>query len=247
MGEGVRAMRVRHGFRPGSAEGRADVPRLLDAVRLDLRHMAAVKGCTYPSPSGLLDVLCLPGTWAVLVFRLASTAHHRGLRPLSRLLYFLDVVLFGAELQPGAVVQPGLVVPHPVGLAFAGGVRMGRNVLLLRNVAIGGIGDPRRPGVPVIGDDVVVFDSAGLFGPVHVGDRSMIGRGAVVVDDVEPDVFVYGDRKAHLVRPLAEMGLGTAAGVAAPGGREAPTAGDAAVGPLPAGAPRDGAAPLDVR
>lgn len=169
--------------------------------------MAAIKGCTYPSLGGLVDLLTIPGTCAVLLFRLASTAHHRGLRPLSRFLYFVNVVLFGAELHPGAIVQPGLAVPHPVGIAVGGECRIGRRALLFRSVAIGGVGDPKRPGMPVLGDDVVVFDSASVFGPVHVGDRSIIGTKALVVDDVEADVFVYGIRKSHLVRPLSEMGL----------------------------------------
>ncbi len=186
----------------------AAVPTLWTAVRGDLEHAAKVKESPFPSVSGLLDILALPGTWAVIIFRLASTAHHRGIRPLSRLLYFLNIVLFGAEMHPGAVVQPGLVVPHPVGMGFAGGCRIGRRALLLRNSAMGGAGNPKRPGQPTLGDDVVLLDSARVLGPVTVGDRSILGASALVNDDVPPDVFVYGVRKSEDMRPLDEMGLG---------------------------------------
>ncbi len=190
------------------AERETRVPTLRDAIRGDLEQMAKVKGSRFPSMVGAVDVLSLPGTWAVILFRLASTAHHKGIRPLSRFIFFANTVLFGAELHPSAIVQPGLVIPHPVGTGVAGECRIGRRVLLLRGTAMGGGGNPKRPGHPVLGDDVILFDSARVFGPVHIGDRSMIGTDAVVVDDVGSDMFVYGVRKSGVVRPLAEMGLG---------------------------------------
>jgi serine O-acetyltransferase len=192
----------------GGSENEPGVPTLREAIRGDLEHMAKRKECNFPSLGGAIDVLSIPGTWAVILFRLGSTAHHKGLRPISRFFYFLNIVLFGAELHPGAIVQPGLVIPHPVGMGFASGLRIGKRALLLRNSAMGGAGNPKRPGQPTLGDDVVVLDSALVLGPVHIGDRTMIGTGAVVVDDVGPDMFVYGARKSDIVRSLAEMGLG---------------------------------------
>jgi serine O-acetyltransferase len=183
-------------------------PPLRQAIRGDLEHMAEVKGARFPSVGGLIDILSIPGTWAVIIFRLASTAHHKGIRPLSRFLFFVNSVLFGCELHPGAIVQPGLVIPHPVGMGFASGCRIGHRAQFLRATAMGGAGNPKRPGQPVLGDDVTLLDSARVFGPVHVGDRSIIGTGAVVVDDVPADMFVYGARKSDVMRPLAEMGLG---------------------------------------
>ena len=192
---------------PSAERDGAGVPALWDAVRGDLEHVAKVKGCRFPSAGGLIDVLSLPGTCAVILFRLANTAHYQGLRPLSRFLFFINVVLFGAELHPSAIVQPGLLIPHPVGVGMAGDCRVGRRVTLYHCAVLGGIGDPKRPGQPVLGDDVIVFDNASVLGPVHVGDRSIIGTRAIVIDDVEPDMFVFGARKSHVVRPLAEMGL----------------------------------------
>lgn len=221
-------------------EAVAGVPTLREAIRGDLAHAAKVKEAPFPSVGGLIDVLALPGTWAVIIFRLASTAHHRGLRPLSRMLFFLNVVLFGAELHPGAVVQPGLVVPHPVGMGFASGCRIGRRALLLRHTAMGGAGNPKRPGQPVLGDDVVLLDSARVLGPVTVGDRAIVGASALVNDDVPPDVFVYGVRKSSEFRPLAEMGLGekaeSALGYGAAGRRQAASRSGGGPGPAANGA-----------
>lgn len=192
-------------------------PRLADAVRADLAEMAKAKGTPYPSVGGLLDVLSLPGTLAVLLWRLGNACHFGGLKPLSRLCYIANIVLFGAELHPGAVVGPGVVIPHPVGIGIAKGCRIGARCRLMRSIAMGGSGDPKRPGHPMIGDDVWVMDGAKLFGPVHVGDRSILGTSAIVASDVPADMFLYGARRSDTMRPLAELGLdehgGSLAGV----------------------------------
>jgi serine O-acetyltransferase len=205
--EGVHVVSATNGYTRDHFDQRP-VPSLGDAIRGDLAQMAKVKETRFPSIGGYIDILSIPGTWAVIIFRLASTAHHKGIRPVSRFLFFLNTVLFGAELHPGAIVQPGLVIPHPVGMGFASGCRIGERALLLRHTAMGGAGNPKRPGQPTLGDDVTLLDSAKVLGPVHVGNRSMVGTNAVLVDDVPEDTFVYGVHKSDVMRPLAEMGLG---------------------------------------
>ncbi len=96
----------------------------LELVRADLASMADLKQARWPSVTGLVDILLLPGTWAVLLFRASGALHRAGLRPFSRLVYFLNCVVFGADLAPSAEVGPGLALPHPVGVAFSA-VRIG--------------------------------------------------------------------------------------------------------------------------
>ena len=85
---------------------------------------------------------------------------------------------------------PGLFLPHPYGIVVHARVRLGRDVTLYQNVTIGE--DNRRPGVPVLGDDVVVGAGAVILGPVTVGNRACVGANAVVVDDVQPNTTVGG-------------------------------------------------------
>jgi serine O-acetyltransferase len=169
-------------------------PGFLDLVRADLASMADLKKARWPSASGLVDILMLPGTWAVLLFRVSGALHRLGLRPFSRLVYFLNCVLFGADLAPSAEVGPGLALPHPVGVAFSG-VRLGSRVRVMGGARLGGGGydDLERDGLPTIGDDCYIFDGAKVFGNVTVGDRVVVGTNSVVSRDIPSDVIVIGN------------------------------------------------------
>lgn len=188
--------------------GPADV-KLRQTIWTDLREMAVVKAVPFPSVGSLVDVAMLPGTWAVLIFRIAHELHRRGMRPLSRLLYFANVVLFGFDVAPATTAGAGLVCPHPVGIAISGGTVLGKRNRVLRTVSIGGSGDPSRPGSPSSGDDVWFMDNSKVFGDIHVGDRSIVGCLAVITADVPEDTFVQGIRRATPadMRPLADVGL----------------------------------------
>jgi serine O-acetyltransferase len=181
--------------------------RLSATVRADLVELARTKGSARLSVGSAIDVLTLPGFWSVFIWRLANffRAHHACV--LSRLLYFANMVLFGADLPAGAVVGPGLVMPHPVGVVMASDVVLGARCHVMGGVRVGGSGNPAKPGHPVVGDDVWLMDGAKLFGPINVGGRSIIGASAIVSCDVAADMFVYGPRSAHVVRPLHELGL----------------------------------------
>jgi len=194
----------------GASDAQAGPPRFFEAVKGDLATMAVMKEADYPSLGGLVDILALPGTWAVLLFRLAGALHRAGLRPLSRLVYFANCVLFGADLAPTAVVQPGLALPHPVGVAVSPGW-IGRNVRLMGGVRIGGgaYDNQHRDGLPTIGDGCFILDGAKLFGPVVVGANTIVGTNAVVTRDLPPNVIAVG-HPARVVRQREPEEAGSA-------------------------------------
>ncbi len=66
-------------------------------------------------------------------------------------------------------------------------VFIGPDVVLLR----GEIGGSQSP--PIIGDDVYIGGCVTVLPGVKIGDRAIIGAGAVVVKDVEADTVVVGN------------------------------------------------------
>jgi len=155
---------------------------------------------------------------AVLLFRLAASCHRARLRPISRLLYIWNLMLFGVDIAPQARVGPGLVLPHPVGVAIQGNVCIGRNARVFQGVSIGGAAseDPSRDGFPTIGDNCWIFAGAKVLGPVTIGDAALIAVDALVVRSVPAGAVAAGN-PARVVRyratsPPAAAGLPTASG-----------------------------------
>jgi serine O-acetyltransferase len=173
----------------------------LGTIWADLESFAELRGKKLRSPFALLDVLLFPGVMAVLLFRVAGACHRARLRPISRLLYILDLVLFGVDLAPSADVGPGLALPHPNGVAIAPATRIGRKVRLFQQVSVGGISyeDPTRDGFPTVGDECWIFAGAKVLGPIHIGDRAMVASNALVIRSVPAGAVVVGN-PARVVR-----------------------------------------------
>lgn len=66
---------------------------------------------------------------------------------------------------------------------------IGRDFYCLQNVTLGN----GRGGRPTIGDSVHIYTGAIVYGGITIGDRAVIGAGAVVRKDVPPDCTVAGN------------------------------------------------------
>lgn len=190
---------------PTSHRDRAEMPGFRATIGADLAAMARLKGTPYPSLRGLLDLLALPGTCAVLLFRVGSWLHENGLRPLSRICYFANVVLFGADLAPGARVGPGLAIAHPVFCGWGSGLTMGRDVVISGGVRFGtaAVDDQDRAGEPTVGDGCFFLDAAKVLGAVSIGDGAVVAANALVLHDVPPAAVVVGS-PARVIRTRSD-------------------------------------------
>lgn len=173
---------------------------LLRTCLADVRAAARLRR-TRLSPVTMAEVLMLPAVWAVIIFRVGNAFHHRGFRLLSRPLWFANTVLFGCDLQMGASVGPGLALDHPAGTGFGAETRLGRDVVLMSGVRLGGGGyeASSQDGQPTIGDGCWLLDGAKLFGPIEVGAGAVVGINAVVTRDVPAGARIEGS-PARLVR-----------------------------------------------
>jgi serine O-acetyltransferase len=169
-------------------------PSFFATIHEDLESFAELLGTPLNSVMAYVNVLMFPGVMSVLLFRLSGSFHRAGLRPLSRLLYILNVVLFSADLAPGAQVGPGLAIPHPVGVGLAAKAVLGKKVRLFMGVLVAGgpSDDPARDGFPTIGDGCYIFSHALVLGRVVVGDNAIIGANSVVLSSIPPGAIAFG-------------------------------------------------------
>jgi serine O-acetyltransferase len=143
-----------------------------------------------------------PSYQCVLLHRLSYHFYARRRRMLARVFWHLNLLLTGCDIAPLSNVGGGLVIHFPLAIGLIGTV--GRNCTIEGHGGIGG-GTRRHedigagPGLPVVGDDVVLGWGALIMGPIRVGHRVAIGHGAVVTTDV-PDDTVVPDRELVLLR-----------------------------------------------
>lgn len=67
---------------------------------------------------------------------------------------------------------------------------IGTNVIIGSGVTLGGT--PGKNGVPVIGDNCIIYNGAKIIGPVTIGRNAIVGANAVVLKDVPENCTVAG-------------------------------------------------------
>ncbi len=99
---------------------------------------------------------------------------------------------------PMNVVGPGMKINHRGTLIINGNSHIGKwcdmhpGVCVGDNPILGGKGE-RITNVPIIGDFVFLGPGAKLFGKILVGDGVRVGANAVVNNNVEKDMVVFGN------------------------------------------------------
>jgi serine O-acetyltransferase len=99
-----------------------------------------------------------------------------------------------------AVIPPEIEVGENVTFAYDGlgivihpNCKIGDNVFIGTNVTLGGlIGGRDRPGVPIIGNNVIIGTGAKILGPIKIGNNAKIGANSVVLEDVPENAIAVG-------------------------------------------------------
>lgn len=137
------------------------------------------------------------GYQAVALYRLSRCAHECGFKAAGWLLWILNTWLTGADIPPSSRIAGGLFLPFPYGVVIAGAV--GRNAAFGFQASMGGLfKEPDRdvgggPGLPRLGDDVVLEPAAVVLGAVVIGDRSLICARCLATRDMAPDSRLEGE------------------------------------------------------
>lgn len=117
---------------------------------------------------------------------------------LRRVIWYCTTIWFSCDVDPQVEIGPGLYTPHPLGIVIVGGVRIGENVSILQNVALGRVATEHLD--PTIGDSVEIGAGAVVLGAVHVGHGAKIGANSVVLKDVPPGAVAVGAPARLIIR-----------------------------------------------
>ncbi|MES2372509.1 MAG: serine acetyltransferase [Bacteroidota bacterium] len=131
----------------------------------------------------------------VLFIRLAYSSNRYILtRPLSFILSFLNVFLFGIEVTPKCKIGGGLFLPHTVGTVI-GAFEIGQNVTIFQGVTIGAkFADISYDATsrPVICDGVVIGAGAKILGSIKINSNAVISANSLVTTSVDEGAMMIG-------------------------------------------------------
>lgn len=140
-------------------------------------------------------ILCYPGFYAVMVYRLSHVMHRLDIPVLPRVVSEYAHSQTGIDIHPGATIGPRFYIDHGTGIVIGETTVIGRNVKLYQGVTLGAKsfeldehGNPVK-GIkrhPDIGNHVVVYAGATILGGMtHIGDNCVIGGNVWLTHSIE--------------------------------------------------------------
>ena len=138
-----------------------------------------------------------PSFVTVFLHRLSHHCFRNRHRFLARFFWHVNVIVNGADISPPADIDAGFVISSPAGVAVSG--RAGVNLTLMPLAGLGGELGRRQdigagPGLPWLGDNVVLEPNSGVLGPVRIGHAARIGAAVIVTTDVPDGAIVIAQR-----------------------------------------------------
>jgi serine O-acetyltransferase len=138
------------------------------------------------------------GFWVMVVYRFGRWRYGVRLALLRklcsavyRILFKLVQIVTGIELPCEAAVGRNFVIDHFGGIIVSGFARFGDNCRI-RNGVVVGLRRTDEHCAPVIGNNVDIGAGAKILGRITIGDNSIIGANAVVLEDVPANSLAVG-------------------------------------------------------
>lgn len=149
--------------------------------------------------SNLEILLCYSGLHAIIAYRFNHRLWQWKLRLLARWLSQVAKFFTGIEIHPGATIGQGFFIDHGTGTVIGETAEIGDGCTLFHGVTLGGTGKETGKRHPTLEDNVTVGAHAQILGSITIGEGSVVGAAAVVLDNIPAYCTVVGT-KAFVVR-----------------------------------------------
>lgn len=132
------------------------------------------------------------GFQAIQSYRIGHWLWDRGRRDLAYFVQMRVSEVFGVDIHPNARMGKGIMIDHAHSVVIGETAVVGDNVSMLHSVTLGGTGKEDGDRHPKIGHGVLIGAGAKILGNIHVGERSRVAAGSVVLHDVPACKTVAG-------------------------------------------------------
>jgi serine O-acetyltransferase len=163
----------------------SEFAKQLPAIRLllDTDIKAAYEGD--PAARSVDEVLvCYPGVWAIIHYRIAHVLHGLGVPLVARMISEIAHSATGIDIHPGAAIGDSFFIDHGTGVVIGETTIIGRHVRIYQAVTLGAKRFPTdedgnllkgHARHPIVEDDVVIYAGATVLGRITIGAGSAIG------------------------------------------------------------------------
>lgn len=135
-------------------------------------------------------IITNPCFHCVCLYRLSNLLYKIKLSPLSKLIWYVNRLLFHVDIDYRADLAGGFVLIHGLGTVIGAEVKSCGTLRVYQGVTLGGsmgksrVIDGITTGQPVLGKNVIVYTNAKIFGPVKIGANNIIKAGKIITEDI---------------------------------------------------------------
>lgn len=141
-------------------------------------------------------ILCYPGFYAVMVYRLANVLYRLDIPILPRVISEYAHSQTGIDIHPGATIGRGFYIDHGTGIVIGETTIIGNNVKIYQGVTLGAtFVDKALCGLrrhPKIEDNVIIYAGTTILGgETVIGHDTVVGGNVWLTESVPPLSMVY--------------------------------------------------------
>lgn len=148
-------------------------------------------------------VFSYPGIRALTAYRLAHVLYEAGVPMIPRIISEDAHSETGIDIHAGARIGKRFFIDHGTGVVIGETTDIGNDVKVYQGVTLGALSVHRTRTVgrtgrdykrhPTIGDDVTIYSGAKILGgKTMIGQGSIIGGNAWIVESVPPNSRIFG-------------------------------------------------------
>lgn len=156
------------------------------------QNIRAIRSFDPAARSYIEIVLCYPGLHALWLHKIAHFLFCIKVPLLPRIINYISRMLTGIDIHPGAKIANGIMIDHGQGVVIGQTAVVEEGCLIYQGVTLGGTGKETGKRHPTLKKNVVVGAGAKILGNITVGEKSRIGAGSVVMQNVPDGCTVVG-------------------------------------------------------
>jgi serine O-acetyltransferase len=148
-------------------------------------------------------IICYPGFYAILVYRIAHELDKLSIPIMPRMLTEYSHSKTGIDIHAKAKIGESFCIDHGTGIVIGETTEIGKSVKIYQGVTLGALsGSKKNAGKkrhPTIEDNTVIYaGSTILGGKTIIGHDSIIGGNVWLTHSVAPHSVVLNQVKIHL-------------------------------------------------